>query len=278
MSYSCFELDVEDGVAHLEFSRPEAFNSMNRAFWSEFLAAVRALDEGGEARVLVISGQGRHFCAGMDLAVFTSADRPAAKLEGAHARGASRSHILELQETFNCLEQARMPVLAAIQGACVGGGVDLVSACDVRYATEDAFFCIQEINIGLTADIGTLQRLPHLLPSGLVRELAYTGRRLPAERALEGGLVNAVYPDREAMLEGVMQVAREIASKSPLAVWGSKEMLLHSRDHSVDDGLRHIATWNAGMMQTSEMAEAFAAKSEKRAPVFSNLPPRTKGL
>lgn len=278
MSYSCFELDVEGGVAHLEFSRPEAFNSMNRAFWSEFLAAVRALDEGGEARVLVISGQGRHFCAGMDLAVFTSADRPAAKLEGAHARGASRSHILELQETFNCLEQARMPVLAAIQGACVGGGVDLVSACDVRYATEDAFFCIQEINIGLTADVGTLQRLPHLLPSGLVRELAYTGRRLPAERALEVGLVNAVYPDREAMLEGVMQVAREIASKSPLAVWGSKEMLLHSRDHSVDDGLRHIATWNAGMMQTSEMAEAFAPKSEKRAPVFSNLPPRTKGL
>lgn len=278
MSYTCFDLDVSGGIAHLRFSRPEAFNSMNREFWQEFPEAIRALDETGDVRALVISSSGKHFCSGMDLSVFTSGANEKSEIQGAHARGATRNHILELQETFNCLERARMPVLAAIQGGCVGGGVDLIAACDARYATQDAFFCIQEVNIGITADVGTLQRLPHLIPSGMVRELAYTGRRLAADRALEIGLVNQLWPTPESLLEGVMEVASEIASKSPLAVWGSKEMLLHARDHTVAEGLEHIATWNAGMMQASEMAEAFRAKAEKRDPVFSNLPPAKKGV
>jgi len=278
VSYTCFDLDIENHVAHLQFKRPESFNSMNREFWTEFPDAVNALDASGEARVLVISSTGKHFCSGMDLSVFTSGGGASPEASGAHARGASRTHLLELQETMTCLERARMPVLAAIQGGCVGGGVDLISACDSRYASADAFFCVQEINIGITADVGTLQRLPHLIPSGMVRELAYTGRRLPAARALEIGLVNEVWPTSKTLLGGVMEIALEIASKSPLAVWGSKEMLLHARDHTVAEGLEHIATWNAGMLQPTEMAEAFQAKAEKRDPAYANLPARRKGL
>lgn len=277
MSYTCFELDVKDGVAHLQMSRPEAFNSMVPDFWTELPEIVNGLDDTGEARALVLSSTGKHFCAGMDLAVFTSGsggDQP----EGAHGRGALRERVLELQETFNCLESVRMPVLAAIQGGCIGGGVDMISACDARYASQDAFFCIQEINIGMTADVGTLQRLPHLIPSGMVRELAYTGRRLGADRAHEIGLVNQLWPSHEALVEGVLEIAREIASKSPLAVWGSKEMLNYTRDHTVQQGLEHIATWQSGMFRPSEMAEAFQAKAEKREPNYANLPSRTRGV
>jgi enoyl-CoA hydratase len=169
-------------------------------------------------------------------------------------------------------------VLAAVQGGCVGGGVDLVSACDARYCTEDAFFCIQEINIGMTADVGTFPRLAHLIPQGLVRELAYTGRRLHAEEALAAGLVNRVFPSHEDLVAGVMDVAREIAARSPLAVWGSKEMLNYARDHSIADGLDYIATWQTGMFQPTDMTEAFAAKSEKREPRFQDLLPMRKKL
>jgi enoyl-CoA hydratase len=183
-----------------------------------------------------------------------------------------RQAALVFQESFNALERARIPVLAAIQGGCIGGGVDLISACDARYCTADAFFCIQEINIGLTADVGTLQRLPRLVPEGIVRELAYTGRRLSAARALQVGLVNEVYATQDALLAGVTQIAREIAEKSPLAVWGSKEMLNYTRDHSIEDGLNYIATWQAGMFFGGDMAEAFAAKQAGRAPQFQNLP------
>jgi enoyl-CoA hydratase len=169
-----------------------------------------------------------------------------------------------------------MPVLAAIQGGCIGGAVDMICAADVRYCTDDAFFCVQEINIGMTADVGTLQRLQHLVPSGAARELAYTGRRMPARRAKEIGLVNEVYADAAAMLEGVMQIAREIAQRSPLAICGSKEMLNYARDHSVEDSLRYMATWQAGMYQPADMAESFAAKQQKREPVFEELAPHRK--
>jgi enoyl-CoA hydratase len=148
----------------------------------------------------------------------------------------------------------------------------------MRYCTADAFFVIQEINIGMTADVGTLQRLPKVIPDGAARELAYTGRRMPAARAKEVGLVNEVYESQEAMLTDVMQIAREIASKSPLAVWGSKEMLTYARDHSVADGLNHIATWQTGMFQPADMMEAFAAKAEKRDAVYDDLLPLPDGF
>jgi enoyl-CoA hydratase len=274
----CFDLELKDGIAHLRLSRPEAMNSMTPAFWRELPALVNQLSDEGEARVIVLSSTGKHFTAGMDLAVFqgpgglASEGGRAKELEAGRARSRTREGALLFQESFNALERARVPVLAAIQGGCVGGGVDMISACDVRYCTEDAFFCIQEINLGLTADVGTLQRLPKIIPAGAVRELAHTGRRMPAQRAKEIGLVNEVYPTQDAMLADVLAIAGEIAEKSPLAIWGSKQMLNYARDHSVEDGLEYIATWQAGMFFGGDMAEAFQAKTEKRKPVFENNP------
>ncbi len=277
-----FDVDISGHVAHLRMNRPEAFNSMNPDFWRELPSLVDQISNDGSARAIVISSEGKHFTAGMDLAVFgqggegqdgsEAAERKETHKELGYVRAQMRQNAKVFQESFNALERARMPVLAAVQGGCVGGGVDLISACDVRYCTENAFFCIQEINIGLTADVGTLQRLPRLIPDGLARELAYTGRRMPAQQAHAIGLVNEVFPDAETMVSGVIDIANEIAEKSPLAVWGSKEMLNYTRDHSVEDGLNYIATWQAGMFFGGDMAEAFEAKQEKRKPVFPDLP------
>jgi enoyl-CoA hydratase len=278
----CFDLELKEGVAHLRMSRPEAMNTMTPAFWRELPALVNELSDAGEARAIVLSSTGKHFTAGMDLAVFQGGNLGGAlggqQEEPGRARSRTRQAALVFQESFSALEKARVPVLAAIQGGCVGGGVDLISACDARYCTADAFFCIQEINLGLTADVGTLQRLPKLIPAGVVRELAYTGRRMPAQRAKEVGLVNEVYPTQDAMLADVLAIAREIAEKSPLAIWGSKQMLNYARDHSVEDGLEYIATWQAGMFFGTDMAEAFQAKAEKRKPVFQNNPPTRRGV
>jgi len=248
------------------------------AFWDEMPTLVRELDATGSARAMVLASTGRHFCAGMDLAVFSSGGGGGPSAELGRVRANLRSNVLHLQETFNCLEKARMPVLAAIQGGCIGGAVDMVTACDMRYATEDAFFCIQEINIGMTADVGTLQRLPKLIPEGVCRELAYTGRRMPADEAKAVGLVNEVFPDHEALLAGVQAVAAEIASKSPLAIWGTKEMVRYARDHSTADALDHIATWQAGMFHPADMVESFTAKAEDRDPEFEDLGPFRGGV
>ena len=284
MSYSCFEVENAGKVAHVKLKRAAELNTMTPAFWTELPQIVNAISDEGRARAIVLSSTGKHFTAGMDLSVFTGGSGVASSAgagdgaEVGRARANLRLMALHLQDSFNALERARMPVLAAIQGGCIGGGVDMVSACDMRYATADAFFCIQEINIGMTADVGTLQRLPKIVPEGVVRELAYTGRRMSAQRAREVGLVNEVYPDQAAMLAGVMEIAEEIAQKSPLAIWGSKEMINYARDHSVADSLNYIATWQTGMFQPGDMMESFAARSEKRAPRFDDLLPSPRKL
>ena len=277
MAYTCFEVEIEGSVAHLRMSRPEALNTLCREFWIELPEIVGRLDDEGGVRVIVLSSTGRHFSAGLDLGLLQSV-LIEENAETARARAGLRSLILHLQQSLSCLEKARMPVIAAVQGGCIGGGVDLISACDMRYCTADAFFCIQEINIGITADVGTLQRLPKIVPGGVVRELAYTGRRLPAARAREIGLVNEVYPSREEMLEGVTEIAREIAARSPLAVWGSKEMLNYARDHGVAEALDYIATWQPGMLEPQDILEAFRANQEKREPVFDDLLPLRKSF
>jgi enoyl-CoA hydratase len=277
MAYSCFEIEWKDKVAHLRFSRPEQLNSMNRAFWTELPDAILKLDAEGKARAVVISSTGKHFTAGMDLSVFQGQGvTPATTTEPGRLREMVRRTVLELQDSFSAFEQARMPVMVAIQGGCIGGGVDMVCAADMRYCTEDAFFCIAEINIGMTADVGTLQRLPHLIPEGMARELAYTGRRLSAQRALALGLVNEVFPDHEALIAGVLSIAQEIAALSPLAVHGSKEMLNYARDHSVADSLQYMAAWQSGMFQPADMFEAFTAKAQKRPPVYEDLAPKRR--
>ena len=275
--YKCFEVSTDAGVATVTLCRPDELNTMIPSFWKELPALAHDLDTSGEVRVVVLASTGRHFSAGMDLSVF-GAGTGRRGAEVGRVRANLRAGVLHLQGTFSVLEKARIPVLAAIQGGCVGGAVDMVTACDMRYATEDAFFCIQEINLGMTADVGTLQRLPKLIPEGVCRELAYTGRRMPAAEAKAVGLVNDVFKDHEALLDGVGEVARQIAGQSPLAVWGSKEMITYARDHSTADSLDHIATWQAGMFQPADMVEAFAAKGEGREPNFDDLLPLRPGL
>ena len=284
MSYTCFAVENVGKIAHVKLTRAAELNTMTPAFWSELPQIVNGISDEGRARAIVLSSTGKHFTAGMDLSVFTG-DSGVASSAGAgdgveigRTRANLRLIVLHLQDSFNALERARMPVLAAVQGGCIGGGVDMVSACDMRYATADAFFCIQEINIGMTADVGTLQRLPKIVPEGVVRELAYTGRRMSAARAREVGLVNEVYPDQAAMLAGVMEIAEEIAHKSPLAIWGSKEMITYARDHSVADSLNYVATWQTGMFQAGDMMESFAAKTERRAPRFDDLLPSPRKI
>ena len=282
MGYTCFDVEEADGVAHLRLCRPDAYNSMVPAFWAELPEIVGALSDSGRVRAVVLSSTGKHFSAGMDLAVFTGGGDAGVEggsiRETGRQRAALRYNVLHLQQSFSILEQARMPVLAAIQGGCIGGAVDMVTAADCRYATSDAFFCIQEINIGMTADVGTLQRLPKLIPEGIVRELAYTGRRMPADEAHAHGLVNRVFDEHESMLEGVHEIAAEIASKSPLAIHGTKETILYTRDHTVEDSLKYIAAWQTGMFQPGDMTETFAAKAEGRDPDFDDLGALRRGL
>ena len=279
MGYQCFDVEESGGVAHVRLSRGDQLNTMTPEFWSELPAIVDEISDSGRARVIVLSAQGRHFCAGMDLSVFSGdASLESDSQEIGRRRANVRLSLLHLQRSFTALEEARMPVLAAIQGACVGGAVDLVTAADCRYATADAWFSIHEINIGMTADVGTLQRLPKLIPAGVAREYAYTGRRMPAERAHQLGLVNEVFDDHESMIDAVMDIAAEIASKSPLAVHGTKEAINYSRDHTVEDSLRHIALWQSGMFHPGDLEETFRAQSEGRVPSYEDLGEIRRGL
>ena len=281
MGYECFDLQVSDKVAHLKMIRPEKSNSQIPAFWRELPEIVDELSASGSVRAMVISAEGRHFCSGMDLEVFAGNDSIQPTEDAGHRSRRNerfRSTAMKLQETFSCMENARMPVMAAIQGACIGGGIDMISACDMRYATEDAYFSIHEINIGMTADVGTLQRMPMLVAEGIVRELAYTGRKWSAQEALQHGFVNAVFADHDTMVSSVLETATEIASKSPMAIWGTKQTMRYTRDHSVNEGLEYIANWNAAMFDTDDMAEAFLAQMEKREADFPDLFRLSEGL
>ena len=281
MTYTCFDVETKDDIAHIRMIRPDKANSMIPEFWDELPQIVNQLSEGNDARAIVLSAEGRHFCSGMDLSVFADNNDVSVQSNEKHIsrqRASFRTTALQLQRTFSCLEESRLPVLSAIQGACIGGGIDMVSATDLRYATKDAFFCIQEINIGMTADVGTLQRMPKLVPEGVVRELAYTGRNMSASEAKERGFVNEIYEDQDAMDDAVLEIAKEIASKSPMAIWGTKQTLNYGRDHSVADSLEYIATWNAAMFDPDDMAEAFMAQTENRDAEFPDHRPTRKGI
>ena len=271
--YNTLTVNISNKVAHIVLNRPDSLNSMNVDFWHEFPRVIDDINNKSAARAIVISSTGKHFSAGMDLAVF-SANGTNDNIELGRKHDQLRRLVLKLQDCFSVLEKARMPVLVAIQGGCIGGAVDMVTAADCRYCTQDAFFSIEETKLGMTADVGTLQRLPKLISIGLVKELAYTGRRMPAEEAKQAGLVNQVYDDQQTMITAVLAIAAEIAARSPLAVTGCKEMINYARDHSVQDSLQYMSVWQSGMFQPqNDMMEIFTAKAQNRAPEFAELTP-----
>jgi len=265
-----FKIEIDGPVAHLIMNRPDKANSMTPDFWDDLPRLTRALDRDPAIRAMVISGEGKHFSSGMDLSGFDMI-MELLDAEPARAAYALRELILRFQDTFTALEQARFPVIAAIHGACVGGGIDLITACDIRLSTRDAFFSIEEIHIGMTADVGTLQRLPKLIAPGIARELAFTGRRFSAGEAHAWGLCNMLLEDKKSLLDAAFAMANDIAGKSPLAIAGIKQVSNFARDHTVADGLDQIATWNSGMLRPQDLMAAIEAKKQRKQVVFKDL-------
>jgi enoyl-CoA hydratase len=258
MEYECFALSAEDGVAHLQLSRPERRNAMTAAFWTELPQIVRGLD----ARVMVLSSTGPHFCGGLDVSLFQGEQAFATHtLDG---RQKFRAKLEELQNSLGALAEARFPVIAAVQGGCIGGGVDMATACCLRYATRDAFFVIQEINLGMMADVGTFNRMPKQLPDAVVRELGYTGERLTAERAERLGFVNGLFDTHQQLVAGALEVARRIASKAPVAVAATKQMISYTRDHSVAESFDYLNALQPSIFDIEEIKKALAAGGKKR--------------
>jgi enoyl-CoA hydratase len=266
---TCFSLSSTDDVAHLVMSRPAELNTMNPTFWRELDEVLTRLHNDGTARALVISSTGKHFSAGMSLETFAGAI--SMDDQSPEGRAAIFDLLTDMQATFTKLENLRIPVICAIQGGCIGGAVDMVTAACIRYASADAFFCIQEINIGMVADVGTLQRLPKLIPLAVVKELAYTGRRLSADKAMGHGLVNEVFDTHEATVAAALQCAKEIASKPPVAIWGTKQAVNYARDHSVEDSLRQMGWLQGAVWSNAHVREAITAMKEKRAGDFTPL-------
>jgi enoyl-CoA hydratase len=274
MNTDFFSLELQaSGIAHLQLNRPERLNTMAPAFFPALRDAVQGLNAAGQARVLVLSSTGKHFCAGMDLEVFTGPNDLAQMLSTgtARARLAFQDGLRQLMACFDVLENARFPVIAAVQGGCIGGGLDLATACDLRLCSADAFFTVQEIHIGMAADLGVLQRLPKLVPPAVAREMAYTGARVGAERALAVGLVNAVLPDAQATLAAAFKLADEIAAKSPLAIAGSKRALNYAVDHPTADALDQMALLQSAIFDIGEMGQAITGWKAKKAAAFAAL-------
>ena len=265
----CFSLTIENHIAHLVLSRPEALNTMGPRFWAELDTVLSDLHKSNAARVLVISSTGKHFSAGMALDTFGGAIQM--DDQSPEGRAAMFDSLSAMQATFTKLEILRIPVIAALQGGVIGGAVDMVTACCIRYGSKDAFFCIQEINIGMVADVGTLQRLPKLVPLAVVKELAYTGRRMGADKALGYGLLNAVFDTPEQTVAAALQCAQEIAAKPPVAIWGTKQAVHYARDHTVDESLNQMGWLQAAIWSNRHVGEAVMAFQGKRSGNFPDL-------
>lgn len=278
MSDDFFTLQTDGAVAHLQLNRPERMNTMTPAFFPALRDAVRGLQDDAQTRALVISSTGRHFSAGMALEVFGASSEGSALQQmldtrSPRARLSFQESLRRLIDCFSALDEARFPVICAVQGGCIGGALDLATACDMRVCSADAFFTVQEIHIGMMADLGVLQRLAKIVPQGVARQMAYTGERVDAKRALETGLVNAVLADHGAVLEHALALARQIAAKSPLAVAGSKMALNLARDHGTASALQQMTLLQSAIFDTTEMAEAIAAWKDKREGEFAPLAP-----
>ncbi len=263
------EVRVDDGLARVELARPDKLNAMDRDMFAAIGDTFRALGRDPAVRAILLSGQGKHFTAGLDLE-YASRQFPPSQDPGRAAEARLR-HIEWLQDAFSAVEAARPPVIAVLHGGCIGAGVDLASACDLRVASADAFFQVAEVDVAITADLGTLQRLGYLIPHGVLRELTFTGRRMGAEEAARYGLVNRVEADAEAALAAGLELARTIAAKSPLAVTGAKRSLNHSRGRPVEEGLRDVALWNAAALVSADLTEAVQARLGRTEAKFGPL-------
>ncbi len=270
MQFDTLAVTLEHNVAVIRLNRPEKINAMNLTMWNEIRSAFRWVDDTPEARVAVLEGEGKAFSAGIDLQMMMGLGPMIANDCDGRQRENLRRTILDLQDTLSSLEQCRKPVLAAIHGACIGGAIDLITCADMRYCSSDAYFSIKEIDIGMVADVGTLQRLPRLIGDGMARELAYTGRRFDAAEAREMRLVNRVFDTKEALQAGVREIAATIAAKSPLSIRGTKEMVNYARDHSIADGLNYVATWNAAMLMSADLQSAMMGAMSKQVPTFKD--------
>lgn len=261
---------TENKIAHVSLHLPEKTNALNASTWQELESIFREISENDGVRVIILSGgESKHFCAGIDLEMLMSISTSDINCEG-RRREQIRKFVLQLQAPINAIESCTKPVIAAIHGGCIGAGVDIVTACDMRYCTDEAYFTVKEMDMGMVADLGTLQRLPKIIPEGIAREMAYTGRNMYGQEAEKLALVNRSYENKEVMMTEVMNIAEMMAQKSPLSIRGTKNILLHTRDHSVQDGLQYIAAWNAGMLLSDDLQEAFMAKMQKRPAIYKD--------
>jgi enoyl-CoA hydratase len=265
---SCFAVEITNFIAKVKINKPEKANSLDLAGWQELRKVFEDLDQNSEVRVVILQATGKHFCSGMDLSVFLQLQQTVADSCEGKKREKLRRFILDLQTCVSAISNCRKPVLAAIQGGCIGGGLDIAAACDMRYATENAVFCIKEVDLGIVADLGALQRLPAFMPQAVVREMAYTGKNLSGKEAVAVGLANQCFATQEEMLAAVEKIASTIAEKSPLVVRGIKETMDFSASHAIQDGLNFVATWNSATMLSNDMLEAAQAAMQKRKAVF----------
>ncbi len=279
-SSEVLSLETDGHVATLWLDRPEKRNAMGPAFWSDLPRAMAAIGSDPEVRVVVIAARGPHFSVGLDLVAMsgltgtpdtsgTSGNGNGSKPSMAARAQSARTEIRRLQASVTSVADCPLPVIAAIHGYCIGGGVDLAAACDIRLASADALFSVREAKVAIVADLGSLQRLPAIIGQGHLAELAYTGKDIAAERALAIGLVNQVSSDADAVLHDARALAAEIASNSPLAVQGTKAVLRASEGRTVEEGLEYTATWNAGFLASDDLIEAMTAFMEKRPAVFT---------
>ncbi|KAH9519518.1 putative enoyl CoA hydratase [Bulinus truncatus] len=261
-------------IKHVELNRPDKRNAMNTSFWKDIHTCFTRLSADPDCRVVVLSGAGNMFTAGLDLYeneifkfLLSSDGQDASRKAYNISKG-----IKELQESFNVIEKCSKPVIAAVHNGCIGGGIDMISCCDIRYCTQDAWFQIKEVDIGLAADLGTIQRFPKIIGNdSLFREFAYSCRKFDAEEAKSMGFVSRILPDKNSLMEAAIELAKQIASKSPIAVQGTKVNAVYSRDHGVYNSLEYMANWNSAMLQSEDVGKAVSAAIQKDTPVFSKL-------
>jgi len=267
--YKAVRLEKSEAVAEVVLIGPGKGNAMGPDFWREMPEVFARLDRDDEVRAIIVRGDGSNFSYGLDLAAMMSNLGQHYNVANLAAeRTALLDMVLEMQQAFDRLEACRKPVIAAVNGWCIGGGLDLIAACDIRLCSREARFSLREVKVAIVADLGSLQRLPRIIGEGNTRELALTGKDISAERALRMNLVNEVYETSAALLEVARTTAREIAENPPLVVQGIKRVMNYCADKSIKDGLEYVAVWNSAFLQSQDLGEAMAAFMERRAPRF----------